>query len=84
MGERPAEMNVPTTPGDEATVRASAVETGAELEPTPADNPEQIRMQIEQTRDDMSETIDAIQDDQSPEPRGAGKGYSSARPPSER
>ena len=66
MGERPAEMNVPTTPGDESTVRASAVETGAELEPTPADNPEQIRMQIEQTRDDMSETIDAIQERLSP------------------
>lgn len=62
MGERPAEMNVPTTPPDDATVRASAVETGAELETTPADDPEQIRIQIEQTRGDMSETIDAIQE----------------------
>jgi len=46
-------------------VRA-AVETDAELETTPADDPEQIRMQIEQTRDEMSETIDAIQERLSP------------------
>jgi len=55
-------MNVPTTPADDETARASAVETGAELDTTPADDPEQIRVQIEQTRDDMSETIDAIQE----------------------
>ena len=65
MGERPAEIETATTGPDERTGRA-AVQTDAELEATPADDPQQIRLQIEQTRDEMSETIDAIQERLSP------------------
>jgi len=48
-------------PGEPAD-RAPANDTGAGLETAAAEDPEQIRMQIEQTRDEMSETIDAIQE----------------------
>jgi ElaB/YqjD/DUF883 family membrane-anchored ribosome-binding protein len=61
MGERPAEIDIVNTAAENRTGRA-AVQTDAELATTPADDPEQIRMQIEQTRDEMSETIDAIQE----------------------
>jgi len=61
MGERPAEIDIVNTAAGDRTGRA-AVDTDAELAATPADDPEQIRMQIEQTRDEMSETIDAIQE----------------------
>lgn len=61
MGERPAEIDIVNTAAEDRTGRA-AVETDAELAAAPADDPEQIRMQIEQTRDEMSETIDAIQE----------------------
>jgi len=65
MGERPAEIDIVNTASEDRTDRA-AVATDAELAATPADDPEQIRMQIEQTRDEMSETIDAIQERLSP------------------
>lgn len=52
-------------PADRASDAASAMEShAAEAEP---ESPKQIREQIEQTRGDMSETIDAIQDRLNPD-----------------
>jgi len=62
MGERPDQVGGPATAPEEPADRASANDTGAGLETAAAEDPDQIRIQIEQTRDEMSETIDAIQE----------------------
>jgi len=65
MGQRPDEMSAsPTQEGVGSGPRAMP----AEPDPIPdvGEDTEHIRVQIEQTRDDMSETIDAIQERLSP------------------
>ena len=69
MGERADEMSGdPRTRQDDVRGRASEEVAGraSGADSRPADDPERIRTEIERTREDMSETIDEIQDRLSP------------------